>query len=56
MIDMKYQQQMAALEKKATNPLTKRLMQKVQNEWNAAIQKKKDELAVSAAESDISIN
>jgi len=36
MIDMKYEQQMAALEKKSKpgNPLTKRLMQKVQSEWD----------------------
>jgi len=45
MIDMKYQQQMSALEKKGkpNNPLTKRLMAKVQTEWSQAIEKKKKE-------------
>jgi hypothetical protein len=49
MIDMKYQQQISALEKKSKpgNPLTKRLMAKIQSEWNSAIQKKKDELGIS---------
>lgn len=45
MIDMKYTQQLGALEKqsKPNNPLTKRLLTKVQNEWNQAVQKKKVE-------------
>ena len=45
MIDMKYKQQIQALEKKTkpNNPITKRLMTKVQNEWKAAITKKEQE-------------
>lgn len=42
MIDMKYQQQMTALERKSKpgNPLTKRLVTKVQSEWDNAVSKK----------------
>jgi hypothetical protein len=41
MIDMKYKQQMEALQKKPSNALTKKLIAKVQNEWNQAIHRKK---------------
>ena len=39
---------MAALEKKGkpNNPLTKRLMQKVQSEWDKAIAKKKQDFGI----------
>lgn len=42
-IDWKYQQQLDALQKKSksTNPLTKRLLGKVQAEWDQALQRRK---------------
>jgi len=45
MIDMKYKQQLTALEKqnKPNNPLTKRLVAKVQKEWDQAVAKRKQE-------------
>jgi Holliday junction resolvase RusA-like endonuclease len=55
MIDMKYQQQMTALEKKGkpNNPLTKRLLQKVQSEWTTSIEKKKEEFRQKSDGEDI---
>jgi len=43
MTDMKYQQQIDALQKKSkpNNPLTKRLLAKVQAEWDQAVQRKR---------------
>ena len=38
---------MEALQKKPKNALTKKLMAKVQNEWDQAIQKKKLELNIA---------
>ena len=38
---MKYKQQMEALQKKPKNALTKKLIAKVQNEWDQAVAKKK---------------
>ena len=45
-IDLKYQQQIDALQKKSkpNNPLTKRLLAKVQAEWEQAVQRKKEDL------------
>ena len=43
LIDMKYKQQLSVLEKKPQNALTKKLIAKVQNEWNLAIEKKRKE-------------
>jgi len=45
MVDMKYKQQIEALERKnkGSNPLTKRLMTKIQSEWTKAVEKKKHE-------------
>ena len=55
MIDMKYQQQVTSLEKKGKpgNPLTKRLMVKIQTEWDNAVSKKRDEFIQNAAELNI---
>ena len=55
---MKYQQQLQALEKKSkpNNPLTKRLIQKVQTEWSAAIEKKKKEFNMSIDDVEVNIN
>ena len=54
MVDMKYRQQLSALEKKGkpNNPMTKRLIQKVQNEWTQAIQKKKEEFNIEEGNGD----
>jgi hypothetical protein len=38
---MKYKQQLTALEKKTQNALTKKLIAKVQNEWTAAVERKR---------------
>lgn len=55
---MKYQQQMTALERKSKpgNPLTKRLVAKVQTEWDKAIQKKVEEYQQQASEIDINFD
>lgn len=57
MVDMKYQQQMTALERKSKpgNPLTQRLMAKVQSEWDNAVQKKIQDFTQQANEQNIQI-
>lgn len=52
---MKYNQQMEALKKKPSNALTKKLMNKVQNEWDSAINKKKLEFNIKTLD-DIDVN
>lgn len=46
---------MTALEKKGkpNNPLTKRLLQKVQSEWTTSIEKKKEEFRQKSDGEDI---
>ena len=42
LIDNKYRQQVQTLELKAKNAITKRLIAKVNAEWQAAVEKKKN--------------
>ena len=43
LIDNKYRQQVQTLELKAKNAITKRLIAKVNAEWQAAVEKKKND-------------
>ena len=54
-INDKYSQQVAQLEARGINPLTKKLIEKIRKEWDEAIKRKEEQLATESLD-DIQVH